>query len=218
MPSPKNIFVHNVNTFVDILKGQYDEDQWYKRYRAHLWTKEDDRFTKTLLAIAQHGRTELGKSLQFKTVDQILRAMVREEGKPPCIKYVKRAGFSSSKVFGAEKIYRASQKPEDPNYSLYRDVKKRRRSFWEAEADALLRKYQGRIGSQGGSEEQAHVTGGMRRPKDDDSDSRDHQERSDGRKDDSEEDEGLGFKDVGTDSEEEDERHSDGEDIPRTRG
>ncbi|KAL9100985.1 MAG: hypothetical protein Q9163_003707 [Psora crenata] len=138
MTSLLKIFIHNVATLVDLTKGVYNEDQWYKRYRQHLWTERDDRFIMRLLAITYHGRTQNGKRLEFETVDQVLKAMVKEEGAPPCIKYAKKGGFSSSEVFGAKRIYRASRKAGDCNHGLYRSIKGDTRDEWNAEAERLL--------------------------------------------------------------------------------
>ena len=142
MPSHLDIFAHNMATMKDLLKGQYNEEQWYERYREYLWTEEDDRFIKVLLALAYHGKGRPGMALRFRSIDQILKAIVREQGMPPCIKYAKKGGFSGSEIFEPQKIYRASQQSGDSNHDLYLDVTEREKKFWKSETKKLQKKYQ----------------------------------------------------------------------------
>ena len=147
MPSPFKVFPHNFATLIDMVKGQYNEDQWYKRYRRYLWTEKDDHFIKTLLAVTHYWKTEEGNLLPFTTIDRILRVMVEDEGQPPCIKYAKRGNFSASEVFGAEKIYTASQKNDDLNYQLYQEITRRHKRHWEGVVKGLQARYQVKNGT-----------------------------------------------------------------------
>lgn len=102
--------------------------QWYHEYRSSKkWTVEDDKYIKTVIAVAQY--TPIRWMYDHKA-KRVLRTIIGRcfvgDKTPPCLEACREAEYDERVAFDPWRIYTKSMKPGSSNHELFVDVIKHR--------------------------------------------------------------------------------------------